>query len=164
MGIYEDRQSILRLAFDQSNCEKAGPALILIERHLIMHHTEQTTCTKFLSNHVFSTFLRHFSSRTMLEDKISNPNHFHHYNILSCSPVIRSYFVTFSLLVKPVQYYRKVKLITEISWKFLTSTNFHRILNNMISKIQIKNRKVRSATMYLFHAACDSCIIFSFIP
>ena len=28
-------KSILRPAFDQSNCKKAGPALILIERHLI---------------------------------------------------------------------------------------------------------------------------------
>ena len=35
MSLTKTGKSILRPAFDQSNCKKAGPALILIERHLI---------------------------------------------------------------------------------------------------------------------------------
>ena len=50
-------KSILRPAFDQSDCKKAGPALILIERHLIMQFIKsrstfhfrlcRQTCIKF---------------------------------------------------------------------------------------------------------------------
>ena len=37
-------KSMLRPAFDQSNCKKAGPALILIERHLIKQFISKTLC------------------------------------------------------------------------------------------------------------------------
>ena len=40
MGIYEDWQIHTKTGFDQSNCKKAGPALILIERHLIIVNIE----------------------------------------------------------------------------------------------------------------------------
>ena len=43
---------ILRPAFDQSNCKKAVPALILIERHI-------TTETNYQAENVSSPFLKH---------------------------------------------------------------------------------------------------------